>query len=279
MNKSLIESLAKLQLANPFAPLTEPLMMLAFALCVLGYILTVLSKTDDNLRAFGRMAVATIFIASIPLWSGIVRSALYYLPEHLLDYHTGMVTVFDQLTGSTNRAVDRVPDYSILDLSSQSLIDTMTVLAMRLLCTIGSFIAAPLLIIQIFLDQVLIVLMPIAISAATIPPLRNQAQGFMAFWISTLLWPLGFAIVTVMAGSVFTLTDRLGNAWVDSAGSNAAITNFFAPAACALILIFGILSVPPLAYSLCTHGGASMLGGAAGTVSSVGGSIGRSFVR
>jgi hypothetical protein len=186
-----------------------------------------------------------------------------------------MVTVFDQLTGATNQAVDRVPDFALWDLSSQALIDTLTAMGMRLICTIGSYIALPLLIVQILLEQVLLVLMPIASAGATVPALRNQAHGFMAFWVSTLLWPLGFAIVTTMAGSVFTLTDRLGNAWVDSAGSNSLLTNFFAPFACAFILIFGVLSVPPLAYSICTHGGAAMLGGASGTASQ----IARGFVR
>ncbi len=261
MNRSLLESLQRLQVGNPFAALEEPMLLIAFFLCVTGFIFNVLAERDDPLRAFVRAAVASVFIAALPLWATWVRDGIYFLPYTLLEYHTSLTHVFRNITNALNGALDHQAfEFSLFDALGNVLMDFVVALLMRLIAGVGSLIAIPLMFVQIGVEKFLTVTLPVAIAAMTVPTLRNQAQGYMAFWLSVLLWPLFFAVVTVIAGFVFTVSNQLGTTWVETTLTGGIFANFVAPFSAGAILIGGILSAPPLAYSLCAHGGAALTG-------------------
>ena len=261
MNSSLIESLQKLQIGNPFSALEEPFLLLAFFLCVCGFIFNVLAEKQDPLRAFVRTGVASVFIAAIPLWGGWVRDGAYYLPYSVLDFNTSLSGVYGKITTSVNTALSHPTfDFSLFDAIGSAILDMAVAMMMRLVATLGSFVAIPLLFVQIGTDKFLLTTMPLAIAAMTVPTLRSQAQGYIAFWVSVLLWPLFFAVVTVIAGLVFSVSNSLGMSWIETNATGGIVANFIAPFAAGAILIGGILSTPPLAYSLCTHGGAALTG-------------------
>ncbi len=236
-------------------------MMIAFMLAIVGYVMTVLGEKQDHFKPLMRVCVASIFIAAIPLWTGLMRDACYYLPYALLDYHTGLSDIFHRITAAVNTAVNQPGlDFSVWNAVGSVLMDLVVVGLMRLIATIGSVIAIPLLFVQVGVERFCMVAMPVAVAGLTIPAIRNQCQGFIAFWISVLLWPLFFAIVTVIAGFVFTVSNGLSVSWVDSLAGAGFIGNFLAPFASGLILLGGIIGTPPLAYSLCAHGGAALSG-------------------
>lgn len=261
MNKSLLESLQNLQLANPFSALELPFMLIAFCLCVVGFIFNVLHARDDPLRAFTRVGIASIFIAAMPLWTGLVRDAVYFLPYSLLDYHTSLMAIFKSITNAVNSAARHdALDFSIFDALGSVLMDFVVTLLMRMVAGIGSILAIPLLFVQIGVEKFLVVAMPVAIAMLTVPALRNQAQGFIAFWFSVLLWPLFFAVVTVVASLVFSVSNHLGTTWAETNITGGIFANFLAPFCAGAILIGGVLATPPLAFSLATHGGAALTG-------------------
>jgi len=261
VNKQLIEALQNLRLANPFAPLETPFLMLAFLFAVIGYAMTVIGEKQDHLRPVVRTTVACIFIAAVPLWTGLVRDGVYYLPYSLLDYHTGLEAVYQNITNAVNSAIDsKALDFSLFDALGSVIMDFIVVVLMRTIATIGSLIAIPLLFVQIGADQFCVTIMPLAIAGLTVPAIRNQCQGFIAFWVSVLLWPLFFAVVTIIASTVFSVSNNLTAHWLETLTGGGFIGNFIAPFAAGLILLGGIISTPPLAYSLCAHGGAALSG-------------------
>lgn len=261
MNKSLLEALERLRIDNPFAVLEEPMLMVGFVLCVVGLIFTILVEKDDPLKAFARCMVATAFIAALPLWSSLVRDGLYFLPHRLLDYHTGLSGIFKKITTAVNTAVNQPAfDFSIFDALGSVLMDVVVALLMRAVATLGSMVAVPMLFVQIGAEKLVITTMPVAIAAMTVPAIRNAGQGYLAFWVSLLLWPFFFAVVTVIAGQVFTVSNNLGQLWSESTSAGGVFSNFIAPFTAGAILLGGILSTPPLAYSLCAHGGAALSG-------------------
>ena len=262
MNNSLIEALQRLQVGNPFAVLEEPVMMLAFFLCVLGFMFNVLVEKEDRMRALGRCAVASVFIAALPFWSSLVRDGLYFLPYGLLDFHTSLTSTCRHITRAFVTALKNPAyDFSLFDALSNVLMDVAVAILMRIVATMGSLVAIPLLFLQVGVEKFLITTMPVAVAALTIPALRSQAQGYLAFWVSILLWPLFFAVVTVIAGLVFTVSNNLGELWADlGTGVGGIISVFIAPFAAGAILFGGIIATPPLAYSLATHGGAALSG-------------------
>jgi hypothetical protein len=261
VNTSLLESLQRLQVGNPFAVLEEPFLLIAFFLGVLGFMFNVLAEKDDPLRAFVRVAVAALFIAAIPLWTGWVREGIYFLPYTLLEYHTSLAGIYRNITNAVNTALNHQAfEFSLFDALGSVLMDFVVVVMMRLIAGLGSMVAIPLLFVQIGVEKFLVATLPMAIAALTIPTLRNQAQGYIAFWVSVLLWPFFFAVVTIIAGFVFTVSDNLGRTWLETTVTGGIFANFAAPFSAGAILIGGVLSTPPLAYSLCAHGGAALTG-------------------
>lgn len=261
MNKSLLEALEKLRTENPFGVLETPFLLLAFSLCVAGLIGGVLAEHEAPLKPFARCMLAVAAIAALPAWSGLIRGAAYFLPYQVLDYHTGLTGIYQRIAGAVNTAVSQPAfDFSLFDALGAVMMDFIAALLMRLIASLGSVVAVPLLFVQVGAEQLVITAMPAALAALTVPALRNAAQGFLAFWVSLLLWPLFFAAVTVIAGQVFTVSNQLGQLWADGGGSGGILTNFIAPFAAGAILLGGILSTPPLAYSLCAHGGAALSG-------------------
>lgn len=261
MNKSLLESLQNLQVANPFGALEFPFMLIAFFLGVVGFIFNVLHDREDPLRAFMRVAVASIFIAAMPLWCGWVRDTAYFLPHSLIDYHTSLTGIYTQITNAVNLALRHEAfDFSLFDALGNVVMDLIVAGLMRLIAGLGSIVAIPLLFVQIGVEKFLSIAMPVALAALTVPALRNQAQGFIAFWVSVLLWPLLFAVVTLIASLVFSVSNHLGTTWAETTLTGGIFANFIAPFCAGAILIGGILATPPLAYSLATHGGAALTG-------------------
>jgi len=261
VTKTLLESLQRLQAGNPFSVLEEPFLYIAFFLCVAGFIFNVLAEKEDPLRAFVRAAMASTFIAALPLWTAWVRDGLYFFPNSLLDYQTSLAGIYRQITDAVNTALSQQTfEFSLFDALGSVLMDFVVALLMRTVAALGSMVAVPLLFVQIGVEKFLVTAMPMAIAALTVPALRNQAQGFIAFWVSILMWPLFFAVVTVIAGFVFTVSNHLGTTWFEANLTGGIFANFVAPFSAGAILIGGILSTPALAYSLCTHGGAALTG-------------------
>lgn len=261
MNLSLFESLQRLRLDNPFSRLDEPVLILAFLFCVVGFIFNVLGDKQDPLRAFVRLAVASVFIASKPLWTAWVRDGLYFLPYSILDYHASLIGVFRNIATTVNAALDqKALDFTILEAFGSVMMDFTVALFMRTIAGVGSLVAVPLLFVQVGVEGFLATLLPVAIAALTVPAIRNQAQGFIAFWVSVLIWPLFFAVVTVIAGSVFTVSNHLNTSWTETLVTGGIVSNLIAPFAAGAILIGGVLATPPLTYSICAHGGAALTG-------------------
>ncbi len=259
MNQELLETLQNLQVGNPFSPLELPFMMIAFFMAIVGYIMTVLSAKQDYLKPLLRVCVASIFIAAIPLWTGLMRDVCYYLPYSLLDYHTGLSDIYKRITVAANAAVDQKGlDFSIFDAIGSVLIDLVLVAVMRTIASLGSFIAIPVLFVQVGVERFCLVAMPVAVAGLTIPAIRNQCQGFIAFWVSVLLWPLFFSIVTVIAGFVFSIASGLQISWAESLSGIGFVGSFLASFTSGMILLGGITATPPLAYSICAHGGAAL---------------------
>lgn len=261
MNKSLLEALQRLNTGNPFQVLEAPLLLLAFLLCVLGVMFTLVVTKEDPLRAFARCTFASVFIAATPLWTGLVRDGLYFLPYSLLDYHTSLAGTFGRIMQAVNTALKHPAfDFSLWDALGSVLMDVVVAMLMRIVATLGSMLAIPLLFVQIGVEKFLVTTMPVAIAAMTVPTLRHQAQGFVAFWVSVLLWPLFFAVATVIAGLTFTVSNQLGQTWAELGAGGGIFSTFVAPFTAGAILIGGVLGTPPLAYSLCAHGGAALTG-------------------
>lgn len=263
-------------LPNPLAPIETEFQILAFTICVAGFIAHIWANKDNpspELATFLRLSIVVAVIAFLGPLQKIVTDVFYYFPEKLIRDGHGINTAGDRIRAQMAEIYALEADdpsfMSLFKISFASLVSNFLATLFSSIAFLGSVVLIPIYFIQHFAVLLGFGGMPIAVSLFALPAMKDKAANYVLSVLSVLSWPFFLVILNIAAGYMLDMadSDNMPAAW---GFFGAALV----PALAALVLIAGSMAVPLFAYFLFTTGGGYLPPGTAMQTTQMAGGMG-----
>jgi hypothetical protein len=257
-----------------FESLRLEIYTIAFLLFLTGYFSRIWSKRKDpsaHLETIG--AVAMLILISV-MMNPIIRplaTTIFYYPAEKLESSNTMFQMNEALNyfqksinppeqAESQSFFQKLGNFvwNFAEMTKNGIISAVVWLLYLILMAIASIVALPFYFLQRTLSIALFAFSPIAVACLSVPALRDKGAGYLSMMFSVLSWPLGFAIVAGMANVCLAAFPTIGNVPMTTSPAGA-VGSVLAPIVGllvgAIIMIIGVVLVPPTALYIFLYGG------------------------
>jgi len=253
------------------AELHELLRVVAFMLFIVGTILFVLHGFSPQtiMLHLVRLHILTALLVLLPEWGNrgqallqdSILSGLGIDPANVQDQYNALLVV----------KRDTSEDRSWWDILGDLSGFTVELLISGLLWLLGHF--ASLLVFWAYVFQKVILylgyaLSPLLIGFMAIPPLRSVGGRYLMNLVGVLLWPLGWAVATIVTQGILDFMTDPSLKFVDPTASLYGLQNTLGVVVLAFWLVFSTVSAPIVIQKVFTYGalaGSQLVSGAFGS--------------